>query len=61
VIAFRGPRDEAIEREALAEAIVITGGKGATEQSVAAARQADFQRRLTIWQECVARGDQLCK
>jgi hypothetical protein len=56
LIAYRGEKTAAAENEALVRAIVSLVGADTTPEAVRQARQADFERREAIWNDCVSSG-----
>ncbi len=61
LIAYKGEKTDADEIEALSTGIVIASGLTAKPGEIEAARDADFQRRKSVWAECVATSDPVCK
>jgi hypothetical protein len=55
IIAYKGDKTAEAEATALAAGIVAASGADTTPEAIAAAREADYQGRLQIWAECVAR------
>lgn len=56
VIAYRGEKSAAAEQEALIKAITVVAGADTTPEAVEAARQIDFQERVSLWDACVSEG-----
>lgn len=51
VIAYKGEKKADVQNEALIQSIIELTGATTNTQSVEAARQKDFERRLAIWKE----------
>lgn len=56
IIAYKAEKTPEAEQEALIKAIVTVAGADTTPDAVEAARQADFQDRVSMWDACVANG-----
>lgn len=56
VIAYKITKTPEAESEALIRAIAVVAGANTTADAVEAARQTDFQERVSIWDACVREG-----
>lgn len=56
IIAYRDEKTPEAEQDALVKAIAIVAGAKTTTDAVAAARQTDFQERVSLWDACVSEG-----
>ncbi len=57
IIAYKTAKTPEVEQEALVKAIVTLAGADTTPDAVAAARKADFEERVSMWDACVANGN----
>lgn len=56
IIAYRTERTPQAEQDALIKAIVSVAGADTTPEAVKQSRQQDFEKRVAIWDACVADG-----
>ena len=59
IIGYKKVKTAELESELLTRAYVIAGGLDSNTAEFVAARQEDYQARLKIWNDCVAKGE--CK
>jgi hypothetical protein len=56
IIAYKADKTPEAEQAALIKAIVTIAGADTTPEAVEAARKADFENRVSMWDACVANG-----
>ena len=56
IIAYREPKTDAAETEALVKAVICAAGADTTPEAIEASRASDLAYRQSVWKECVAAG-----
>jgi CO dehydrogenase/acetyl-CoA synthase alpha subunit len=56
LIAYKVDKTPQAEHEALVKAIVTLTGADTTPEAVQQSRQGDFEKRVALWDACVADG-----